>query len=335
MHPEVKNIGLVTLLYAGTTSKYSFKYSILNDTVKKFKQWSLSAGNVYINIKNGTSETLCNETVTSHYNSENLKSVSIHVPKHLKPNNKDHFGHYLSGLIDGDGHFSKQNHLIIEFHILDASLAYFIKKKLGFGSVKRVKDKNGFILVISHKKGIEKIIHLINGKIRTENIFNQINNILNSDSFSDLKKEIDFKLNLDNHFENHWLAGFSDVHASFQIKILKDVYPNNVQTEIRLNFQIDQKNNDIILLIKNFMGGNISYEKNQDIYCYVSSSFGSVRNVIHYFDRFHLLSSKHVNYLKWRRAYLIIQKKDHLNQSGFNQIIKLKNTMNRLSDVTV
>ena len=37
-HPEVKNIGLLTLLYAGTTSIHSFKYSILNDTVKKLKQ---------------------------------------------------------------------------------------------------------------------------------------------------------------------------------------------------------------------------------------------------------------------------------------------------------
>jgi cytochrome c oxidase subunit 1 len=37
-HPEVKNIGLLTLLYAGTTSILSFKYSILIDTVKKLKQ---------------------------------------------------------------------------------------------------------------------------------------------------------------------------------------------------------------------------------------------------------------------------------------------------------
>jgi cytochrome c oxidase subunit 1 len=37
-HPEVKNIGLLTLLYAGTTSILSFKYSILNDIVKKLKQ---------------------------------------------------------------------------------------------------------------------------------------------------------------------------------------------------------------------------------------------------------------------------------------------------------
>jgi len=37
-HPEVKFIGFVTLLYAGTISLISFKYSILNDIVKKLKQ---------------------------------------------------------------------------------------------------------------------------------------------------------------------------------------------------------------------------------------------------------------------------------------------------------
>jgi cytochrome c oxidase subunit 1 len=37
-HPEVKIIGFVTLLFAGTTSLTSFKYSIFIDTVKKLKQ---------------------------------------------------------------------------------------------------------------------------------------------------------------------------------------------------------------------------------------------------------------------------------------------------------
>jgi hypothetical protein len=68
--------------------------------------------------------------------------------------------------------------------------------------------------------------------------------------------------------------------------------------EIRLNFQIDQKKENILLLIKNFLGGNIGYRKSQDTYYYGSTSFGSAKFVINYFDYFNLLSSKHVNYLK-------------------------------------
>jgi hypothetical protein len=68
--------------------------------------------------------------------------------------------------------------------------------------------------------------------------------------------------------------------------------------EIRLNFQIDQKKDVLLLIIKNFLGGNIGYRKSQDTYYYGSTSFGSAKNVVNYFDYFHLLSSKHINYLK-------------------------------------
>ena len=327
-HPEVKYIGFLTLLFAGTTSILSFKYSILNDIVKKFKQWSRSAGNIF-NIKDGTSETLRNETVAKL---ENVKPISIHVPKHLKPISEDQLGHYLAGLIDGDGHFSSKQQLVIVFHLLDASLAYYIKNRLGFGSVKKVKDKNAFILVIAAIKGLEKVINLINCKIRTENKFNQIiNNILNNNKFSEFNKTICLKLNTNKDLKNHWLAGFSDADASFQIKILN----RSNKVEVRLNFQIDQKKDSILLLIKNFLGGNIGFRKSQDTYYYGSTSFGSAKNVINYFDYFHLLSNKHINFLKWRKAYLIIQNKDHLNKKGIEKIFRLKNTMNRLSDTTV
>jgi len=207
----------------------------------------------------------------------------------------DQFGHYLAGLIDGDGHFSSKQQLVLVFHSLDASLAFYIKKRLGFGNIKKIKDKNAFLLVIASKKGLEKIINLINGKIRTENKYNQvINNILNHDKYTEFRKKISFKLNSDKELKNHWLAGFSDADASFQIKMINRI--NRI--EIRLNFQIDQKRDNILLLIKDFFGGNIGYRKSQDTYYYGSTSFGSARNIINYFDAFHLLSSKHINYLK-------------------------------------
>lgn len=292
---------------------------------------------------NGTSETLRNETVVNHAlpHGENVKPISCakqNLPTHLKPLNDHQFGHYLAGLIDGDGHFSRQQQLVIVFHSLDASLAYYLKNRLGFGSVKKIKDKNAFILVIAARKGLLKVINLINGKIRTESKFYQItNNILSNHNYIEYSKIVNFKLNLNKDFKNHWLAGFSDADASFQIKVLNR---NNrtLAPLVRLNFQIcapQKKNNSVLLLIKDFLGGNLGYRKSQDTYYYGSTSFGSAKNVVNYFDYFHLLSSKHINYLKWRKAYLIIQNKDHLNQDGLNKIIKLKSTMNRLSDTTV
>lgn len=338
-HPEVKYIGLLTLLYAGTTSIYSFKYSLpvsYTETaiskVKKLKQWSKSAGNNYLNgISNpllithstGTSETLRNETIV---NTETIKNISIHVPKHKKPVNDIQLGHYLAGLIDGDGHFSSKQQLVIAFNSLDTSLAYYLKKEIGYGSVHKVKNKNSVLLVIAAIKGIEKVINVVNGKLRSNNKLNQIStNILSHIKFRNLSYITTLSLNTNYDLHNLWLAGFSDADSSFQIKL---IYRNN-RTEVRLNFQIDQKENDLLLLIKGFLGGNIGYRKKQNTYYYGSTSFGSAKKVISYFDKYHLLSSKHLNYLKWRKAYIIIRNKNHLNKDGIDKITKLKNTMNR------
>lgn len=311
------------MLYVGTTSILSFKYFLLNDIVIKLKQWSLSAGNIFfINyLKNGTSETLCNET---EIKIENVKPISVHVPIHEKPVNDEQFGHYLAGLIDGDGHFSKTPQLVIVFNELDASLAYFIKSRLSYGNIYKVKNKKSIILVVAKQAGIIKVLELINGKIRSQQKLDQIkNNILSNPYFNNF---INFFINNNSDLNNYWLAGFSDADASFQIKL---ILRRNEKTEVRLNFQIDQKNNDLLILIKNFLGGNIGYRKNQDTYYFGSTSFGSAKKVIQYFDQYHLLSTKHINYLKWRKAYILIQNKEHLNSTGLEKITKLKKTMNR------
>lgn len=276
---------------------------------------SQSAGNYN---KLGTSETLRDEIVTLN---EKLKPLSDHVPKHLKPLNDEQFGHYLAGLIDGDGHFSSAKQLVICFDELSVPLAYFLKKKIGFGHVRKVKNKKAYIYCVSCLKGLKIVLSLINNKIRTETKLNQIkNNILLMNENSD-----SFRLNKSDNLENHWLAGFSDADASFQIKILK----RENRTEIRLNYRIDQKTNFLLLLIKNFLGGNIGYRSNQDTYYYGSTSFGSARKVIKYFDTYHLLSVKHLNYLKWRKAYLIIRNQEINFET---KISKLKSTMNRLNE---
>lgn len=287
------------------------------DIVTKLKQWSLSAGNPL--FKGGTSETLRNEIVSD---TENVKDISVHNSKHLKPISDNQFGHYLAGLIDGDGHFSSAQQLVIVFSGSDVSLAYFIKKRLGFGNVRKVKDKNDCLLIVSNTEGLTKVINLINGKLRTSKYNQVLNNILIHPRYYNLKQSINFKINSTNDFNNHWIAGLSDANASFQIKVV----PKATKSEIGLNYQIDQKNKDILNLIKDYFGGNVSY-KLKDEYSYSSDTYGSARKIIKYFDKYHLQSTKYINYLKWRKAYVLIQKRLHLTEQGINQLIRLKDSM--------
>jgi hypothetical protein len=41
---------------------------------------------------------------------------------------------------------------------------------------------------------------------------------------------------------------------------------------------------------------------------------------------------KWVNYLKWRSAWLIIQNKQHLTDSGLLKLNNIKNNMNNMND---
>lgn len=294
MHPEVNYIGFLMLLYAGTTSKLNFNYYISKITVTRLKQWSKSAGNLIL-YNNGTSETLRNKTVI---NLNNVRSVSVHVPKYLRPLSYEQFGQYLAGLIDCNGNFvadGENQQLIITFKKIDISLAYYIKKRIGYGSVKKVKSKDTILLIISKKEGMEKVITWINNKIRTKTKYDQImNNLLNHPNFFEFKEKINLRINLEKNFKNHWLAGLSDCLGNFYVN------PENELGNI-LYFQINWNERNILLLIKEFLGGKIIYDPSLDIYTYISNN---AKNIISYFDEYHLLSNNYITFLKWRKTFL-------------------------------
>lgn len=90
--------------------------------------------------------------------------------------------------------------------------------------------------------------------------------------------------------------------------------------------QVYQKTRIFLDLIKDKFGGNISYIKSQDSYYYESTSFGSAMKVINYLDKYHLLSSNYVSYIKWRKVYHLYQTKD-ITAKRRARIIKLKSSL--------
>lgn len=164
------------------------------------------------------------------------------------PLNDNDFGHYLAGLIESDGHISR-NSIIICFYILDLTLAKYIVTRLGFGTIRPIKEKRAIILTLNGAKNLETIIYLINGKIRTERKYNQLVKLINNSNLSKLitLKNINLKRNSSNDLDNYWISGFAEGDASFQIKVVNRA--NRIKPEIRLRFQADQKTNPILLLL--------------------------------------------------------------------------------------
>jgi hypothetical protein len=99
--------------------------------------------------------------------------ISDHLVKHNKPETDEEFGYYLAGLIEGDGYFG-DHRFEIAFHKEDAFLAYYIKKRIGYGSVLKLKNKNSVRYVLRHSEGLKRVLELVNGKFLTDKKINQI-----------------------------------------------------------------------------------------------------------------------------------------------------------------
>jgi hypothetical protein len=336
------------LLYAGSTFFCDYKekwFHPIRWLVQAKKVTNLNQGHEPIGSSSsliiiGTSESSCksieSKSIERSRNNEVVQWISNHVPTHTKPLTDEDFGHYLAGLIDGDGWFIERGVRIV-FNALDASLAYYIKRRLGYGSVSKVKSKNAVLLTICKREALEKVINLVNGKLRIQNKIDAVREHLLNVYKTPLEIKEELHINTSSDLNNHWLAGFIDADGSFQIKVLDRVTPETggKRIEVRLYLQIDQKTRLLLDLIKENFGGNIGHRSSQATYYYNSTSFNSARLFIKYLDQYHLLSSKHINYLKWRKAYILVQSRKHLTPEGQEKIKRLKSSMNNYSKETL
>ena len=75
---------------------------------------------------------------------------------------------------------------------------------------------------------------------------------------------------------------------------------------MRLEYSLKQ--NDSIplkLLYEKIKMGNLS-QYHTDIWCYKSTGYKTAALLINYFDKFNLFADKYVNYLKFRKVYIMI-----------------------------
>lgn len=65
--------------------------------------------------------------------------------------------------------------------------------------------------------------------------------------------------------------------------------------------------------------GNLS-QYSSGIWCYKSSGFKTAELLINYFDTFNFFAGKYVNYLKYRKVYIMITNGKHLEEKGITKI---------------
>jgi hypothetical protein len=298
------------LLYAGNSCLSSpLVFTSLGKIyLNNFNCSGQSAGN----FNNSTNALACaKDTFNCFFN---LPKISVHVPKHNSSLKDNEFGFFLAGLIEGKGEFGF-NSLTIEFSERNISLAYFIKKRIGFGKVSKIKDKSSVRYLCANTKGLALILELINGKFVSQLKYEQLlkhnfNQTFNCEILPPLKS-----LSLD----NYWLAGFTQAVGSFHIKLAKS---NTLKTGFSVSLEFSIKHCDertLKLLYEILQRGKISQFSNS-LWAYESTGFLTAALLIKYFDSFQLFGGQYVDYLKFRKVYIMITEGKHLEEKGIHKI---------------
>jgi hypothetical protein len=250
-----------------------------------------------------------------------IKVISDHLKKHTKPSSDEEFGYYLAGLIEADSRIN-EGQLEIILNEKDPSLAYFIKKYVGFGVVRKYSNYIKYILV--HTEGLKRVLTLINGKFLTKTKIDQLLEHGYDQKYGiSILPPSDFDIT-----QNHFFTGFCDIAGYFRITPPKDIDSHLVKLHFYVETKPNQQRDSTILQkVKSAFGGQFNLDEEKGIYHYEASSFSSNFKTTMYFDRFQLNSCRSVDYFKWRKAYRIIQRGEHLTHRGLEKLIKLRKTI--------
>ena len=312
------------LLYAGNSSISSPLVFIALGKIYFKKQFTLpsprqSAGNFSLSTKATAS------TKNTYNNFSSLPKISEHTPKHKSNLTDQEFGYFLAGLIEGDGWFGL-NQLHIIFSEKDISLAYLIKKRIGYGNVYKIKDKKAVRYICKNKTGLSIILFLINGKFVSRFKYEQLIKHNYSKNFNYKISPPSNTISLD----NYWLAGFTQADGCFHISIAKSK-THKTGFSVRLEFSIKQNDVLPLKLLYNLLNmGNLSQYSN-GIWCYKSTGYKTAALLIDYFDKFNVFAGKYIDFLKFRKVYIMITEGKHLEEKG---ILKIKSIATKGSSET-
>ena len=135
----------------------------------------------------------------------------------------------------------------------------------------------------------------------------------------------------------YFIVGFVDAEGCFSIKLKKNK-KMKLGWSIYLTFEIHlhRKDRELLTNIREVLGrvGTIYDGSNKSILYSVGSLSEIIHTIIPFFDKYCLLSKKSIDYELFRKAALIMDKKEHLTEKGFYQILSIKAAMrNGLTEV--
>lgn len=255
--------------------------------------------------------------------------------------NKEDFSYYIAGLWEGDGHLvcitkkTKYFTFCITFHKNNQILANYILSFIGYGYLRLKLRENAIVLTIGNRKGLIKVINILNGKLKTPKLY-KFNLLIDWINKLNLGIYIN-KYGMDNSdiFNNAWFAGFTEAEGCFDIRITQ----TKKKSHIAFRYRLDQRMYDpltqnsykkCLLNITNTFNVNLKIiERKKNSYYHISiTKFTSLELLISYFNKFNLFGIKYLDYLDWFKAYNIYVNRNKITPELIIELKKIKNQMN-------
>lgn len=127
----------------------------------------------------------------------------------------------------------------------------------------------------------------------------------------------------------NYITGFTDGEGCFYIGLSPDKKYNSGY-RVKLSFQIGLHEKDLGLLkliISYFGVGKISKLASNSV-LYRVTSIDELKVIIDHFDRYPLISYKYKDYLLFKQAFELVQKKEHFSVEGLRKIVAIKASIN-------
>jgi hypothetical protein len=269
------------------------------------------------------------------------------VPSGLKL--EGNLGHYLAGLIEGDGSIivpsrirSPKGKLYypsiqVVFHLKDLPLALTILKAIGQGSLQRVKRAQAYVLSINSLPGVVKVIELINGKMRTPKVaaLHRLITWLNLKSLGP-GRDYNFPLlpvDRSPLESNAWFAGFVEADGSFSIRTTET--PLRIAPQFVLEQRYESPDNgiyqEIMEALAHFLLSNLKSLQRKDkgtSFRVRTNSLAGNLVLISYLTSFPLFGSKRLDYFDWCQSVELVAKGNHKTTQALASMKQLKTNMN-------
>jgi len=131
-----------------------------------------------------------------------------------------------------------------------------------------------------------------------------------------------------------FISGFSDGEACFSITIVKNKeYKSGWKIKVKFSISLHKKDWVVLEKIKSYLGaGRISKQGSIGVQFCVDSVKDRLV-IVNHFNKYPLLTQKKADFILFKNAIEIIERKEHLNTEGLKKIVAIKASVNKgLSD---